>query len=102
MALSSINCSFSTLKLFVLNVLWKILRVKKTLLYCTVHIVDHTGSCTHQISEVILCFRYAHTAHVVDDILILIGGVSFSHKPPGVTMVHLPSGNSAEFSLPVS
>ena len=47
-------------------------------------------------------FRYSHTAHVIGDILILIGGVSFSHDAPGVAMIHLPSGISAEFKLPVS
>ncbi|KAL4224096.1 Leucine carboxyl methyltransferase 2 [Mactra antiquata] len=44
--------------------------------------------------------RFAHSAHIIDDILILIGGVSFSHNPPGVAMVHLPSGICAEFALP--
>lgn len=44
--------------------------------------------------------RYSHTAHVLGDILILIGGVSFSHDPPAVAMIHLPSGTSAEFALP--
>ncbi|XP_045172598.2 tRNA wybutosine-synthesizing protein 4-like [Mercenaria mercenaria] len=46
--------------------------------------------------------RYSHTAHVIEDILILIGGVSFSHDPPGVAMIHLPSGTSAEFALPAA
>ena len=46
--------------------------------------------------------RYSHTAHVMKDFLVLVGGVSFSHRVPGVTVIHLPSGQCAEFTLPVS
>jgi len=46
--------------------------------------------------------RYSHSCHLIDNLLVLVGGVGFSHWLPGVAMVHLPSGSSAEFALPVS
>ncbi|KAH3885350.1 hypothetical protein DPMN_009344 [Dreissena polymorpha] len=44
--------------------------------------------------------RYSHTAHVIGDFLVLIGGVGVSHTLPGVAIVHLPTGSTGEFTLP--
>ncbi|KAL3831855.1 hypothetical protein ACJMK2_023552 [Sinanodonta woodiana] len=43
--------------------------------------------------------RYSHTAHIVGDILVLVGGVSMVHTSPGMALVHLPSGMVTEFIL---
>ena len=57
---------------------------------------------SHTKAQMYFIPRYSHTAHVIKDFLVLVGGVSFSHRVPGVTVIHLPSGQCAEFTLPVS
>ena len=48
-------------------------------------------------------FRYSHTAHVVNDHLVLVGGVSpNSTHTPGVVLLNLKSLIWKSFSLPVS
>ena len=48
-------------------------------------------------------FRYSHTAHVVNDHLVLVGGVSpNSTHTPGVVLLNLKSLTWKSFSLPVS
>ena len=48
-------------------------------------------------------FRYSHTAHVVNDHLVLLGGVSpNSTHTPGVVLLNLTSLTCKSFSLPVS
>jgi hypothetical protein len=47
-------------------------------------------------------YRYAHTAQVIDDALVLISGVNLRHNPPGIAVINLMSGACAEYSLPVS
>ena len=54
------------------------------------------------VLNLVLHCRYSHTSHVIGDYLILIGGVNYEHSPPGAAVVHLPSGQSKEFSLIVS
>ena len=50
-----------------------------------------------------LFFRYSHTAHVVNDHLVLVGGVSpNSTHIPGVVLLNLKSLTWKSFSLPVS
>ena len=47
--------------------------------------------------------RYSHTAHVVNDHLVLVGGVSpNSTHTPGVVLLNLKSLSWKSFSLPVS
>ena len=51
----------------------------------------------------IVFFRYSHTAHVVNDHLVLVGGVSpNSTHTPGVVLLNLKSLTWKSFSLPVS
>ena len=48
-------------------------------------------------------FRYSHTAHVVNDHLVLVGGVSpNSTHTPGLVLLNLKSLIWKSFSLPVS
>ena len=48
-------------------------------------------------------FRYSHTAHVVNDHFVLVGGVSpNSTHNPGVVLLNLKSLSWKSFSLPVS
>ena len=48
-------------------------------------------------------FRYSHTAHVVNDHLVLVGGVSpNSTHTPGVVLLNLKSLTWKSFSPPVS
>ena len=50
----------------------------------------------------VLFFRYSHTAHVVNDNLVLIGGVTpNSSHPPGVVVLHLTSLTWKSYTLPV-
>lgn len=45
--------------------------------------------------------RYSHTAHVVDDNLVLIGGVTpISSHPPGVIVLHLKNLTWKSYTLP--
>ncbi|XP_064614438.1 tRNA wybutosine-synthesizing protein 4-like [Liolophura sinensis] len=44
--------------------------------------------------------RYSHTCHVVEDFLILVGGVNLDHSPPGLAVVNLLTGHCEEFDLP--
>ncbi|XP_055877981.1 tRNA wybutosine-synthesizing protein 4-like [Biomphalaria glabrata] len=44
--------------------------------------------------------RYSHTAHLLGDFLILVGGVNTYHPPPGVAFVNLKTSQSMEFALP--
>ena len=46
--------------------------------------------------------RYSHTSHIVDDTLILVGGVNDEEILPGLCFVDLKSLRAAEFPLPVS
>ncbi|KAK0057955.1 tRNA wybutosine-synthesizing protein 4 [Biomphalaria pfeifferi] len=43
---------------------------------------------------------YSHTAHLLGDFLILVGGVNTYHPPPGVAFVNLKTSQSMEFALP--
>ncbi|CAH1801413.1 unnamed protein product [Owenia fusiformis] len=45
-----------------------------------------------------LFHRYSHTAHILEDMLILVGGVNLN-SPPGVAVVNLSTRLSQEFSL---
>lgn len=45
--------------------------------------------------------RYAHTSHVVDNTLILIGGANYNEQPPGICMINLLTKQAVEFKLPV-
>ena len=46
--------------------------------------------------------RYAHTCHVIEDTLILIGGVDYSDSPPGICFINLNTFEATEFEMPVS
>lgn len=46
--------------------------------------------------------RYSHTAHIIDDTLILIGGANNSIRPPGICFIDLKKLKCSEFELPVS
>ena len=53
--------------------------------------------------SIVFFFRYSHTAHVVNDHLVLVGGVSpNSTRTPGVVLLNLKSLTWKSFSLPVS
>jgi hypothetical protein len=45
--------------------------------------------------------RYAHTSHVIDDVLILIGGVNYN-LTPGICFIDLHALVASEYELPVS
>ncbi|XP_041366249.1 tRNA wybutosine-synthesizing protein 4-like [Gigantopelta aegis] len=45
--------------------------------------------------------RYSHTAHIVDDNLILVGGVNCSSSSPGISVVNLTSAVIQHFFFPV-
>lgn len=51
---------------------------------------------------VLLIDRYSHTAHVIDNQLILVGGVNVNHTVPGVAVIDIDSKKVREFSIPVS
>lgn len=53
------------------------------------------------VSRVVHFSRYSHTSHVVDDTLILVGGVNRNDSPPGVCLIDLVSCEAREFSVPV-
>ncbi|KAL5007139.1 hypothetical protein ScPMuIL_015945 [Solemya velum] len=59
-----------------------------------------TMTWTKLLLQGLMCPRYSHTAHVINSFLILIGGASMNHLPPGVAVIHLPSGICREFPLP--
>ncbi|XP_043916618.1 tRNA wybutosine-synthesizing protein 4 [Protopterus annectens] len=47
--------------------------------------------------------RYSHTAHVIDDKLLLVGGVWIHSDPvPGVTVIDLKTGESQNYQLSVA
>lgn len=47
-----------------------------------------------------LCFRYSHSAHVIGDKLVVVGGVWLhSDGVPGVVVISLTTRSSVEFSL---
>lgn len=46
--------------------------------------------------------RYSHTAHIVGDHLLLVGGVNLLPFSPGVAVINLLTGFSQEFTLPVT
>ena len=49
-----------------------------------------------------VCFRYSHTAHVVDENLFLIGGViPNSSHPAGVVVLNLKNLTWKSYTLPV-
>lgn len=45
--------------------------------------------------------RYAHTSHIIDDVLILIGGVNYNITP-GICFIDLNTLVACEYELPVS
>lgn len=45
--------------------------------------------------------RYSHTAQVIDNLLVLIGGVNLCHQSPGVAVINLLTGACAEYALSV-
>jgi tRNA wybutosine-synthesizing protein 4 len=45
--------------------------------------------------------RYSHSSLIIDDTLILFGGVNFSSKPLGICMIDLNKVSAYEFDLPV-
>lgn len=45
--------------------------------------------------------RYSHSSVVIDDTLILVGGVNFSSKPVGICIIDLKREFAVEFDLPV-
>lgn len=51
---------------------------------------------------VLMIDRYSHTAHVIDNQLILVGGVNVNHSVPGVAVIDIDSKKVREFSIPVS
>ncbi|XP_077472563.1 tRNA wybutosine-synthesizing protein 4 [Stigmatopora argus] len=59
------------------------------------------GFCWEKIdTQPPLCARYSHGAHVIDDYLIVVGGVWLhSDSVPGVAMVNLSTHCSLEFNL---
>ncbi|KAK3768052.1 hypothetical protein RRG08_045870 [Elysia crispata] len=44
--------------------------------------------------------RYSHTAHLHDNMLLLVGGVNTEEKPPGLAVISLISHTALEFSFP--
>ena len=46
--------------------------------------------------------RYSHTSHVINDFLILIGGVNYLNSPPGLCFLDLNRLNAYEFDLQVN
>ena len=54
-----------------------------------------------QISDGLVLDRYSHTSHIIDDTLILIGGVNYSAIPPGICFIDLKTRTAFEFDLPV-
>ncbi|KAK3589042.1 hypothetical protein CHS0354_007991 [Potamilus streckersoni] len=65
----------------------------------SVHLLNLEKLQWTQLPTPTLSPRYSHTAHVVRDFLVLVGGVNMTHSPPGVALVHLPSGAVTEFGL---
>uniref|UniRef100_K1REP9 tRNA wybutosine-synthesizing protein 4 n=1 Tax=Magallana gigas TaxID=29159 RepID=K1REP9_MAGGI len=63
----------------------------------SVHTRQHT---LLQVQESLLP-RYSHTAHVIDNQLILVGGVNVNHSVPGVAVIDIDSKKVREFSIPV-
>jgi len=47
-------------------------------------------------------YSYSHTSTVYKDYLILVGGVSLSCLSPPVEVIHLLTGCTETFELPVS
>lgn len=48
-------------------------------------------------------YRYSHTAHIVEDQLLLVGGVQpASDTPPSLTLIHLVTGALQEINLKVN
>ncbi|XP_056015554.1 tRNA wybutosine-synthesizing protein 4-like [Ostrea edulis] len=45
--------------------------------------------------------RYSHTAHVISDHLILVGGVNVNHSVPGVAFVDIDNQRATEFEIPI-
>ena len=69
--------------------------------FCVIPFFSHPLLCT--LFHCIFFFRYSHTAHVVNDHLVLVGGVSpNSTRTPGVVLLNLKSLTWKSFSLPVS
>nr|XP_034333816.1 tRNA wybutosine-synthesizing protein 4 [Crassostrea gigas] len=63
----------------------------------SVHTRQHTLLQVHES----LLPRYSHTAHVIDNQLILVGGVNVNHSVPGVAVIDIDSKKVREFSIPV-
>jgi hypothetical protein len=51
--------------------------------------------------KAIILIRYSHTAHIVEDTLILVGGVNYADIPPGVCFINLNTFVAFEFNVPV-
>lgn len=48
----------------------------------------------------IFVFRYSHSAHVIEEKLVVVGGVWLhSDNVPGVTVIDLDTGISMDFQL---
>ena len=51
----------------------------------------------------ILCLlRYSHTANVIGDRLLLLGGANTNHPSPGLAVVDLRTSTVQEYNIPVS
>uniref|UniRef100_A0A8C3A6D3 tRNA wybutosine-synthesizing protein 4 n=1 Tax=Cyclopterus lumpus TaxID=8103 RepID=A0A8C3A6D3_CYCLU len=52
------------------------------------------------VPSVLLCFRYSHSAHMIGENLVVVGGVWLhSDGVPGVMMIDLATRSTLEFSL---
>lgn len=48
----------------------------------------------------VFCLRYSHSAHVIDEKLVVVGGVWLhSDGVPGGVIINLTTGSSMEFTL---
>ncbi|GFR79534.1 tRNA wybutosine-synthesizing protein 4 [Elysia marginata] len=47
-----------------------------------------------------LSARYSHTAHLHNNMLLLVGGVNIRAKPPGLAVISLSAHTSQEFAFP--
>ncbi|XP_013402426.1 tRNA wybutosine-synthesizing protein 4 isoform X2 [Lingula anatina] len=69
--------------------------------YGDVHILDLDMMAWEELeTQGTLQPRYSHTSHVLDNRLVLVGGVGLQENP-GITVVNLTSGLVQEFTIPV-
>ena len=65
------------------------------------NVTDSNQTLLEKLREFTFC-RFSHTSLMVDDELVLIGGVSNECPPPGCAVINLNSKQCMERPLPVS